>query len=513
MGPPALQSVLGDAPVTTPGGFLLVLALMTPVLGALAGFVFGGRAAERLAVLMAPIGLAISLSILAMVLRTDAALVYVVGDWAPPLGVALRADGFSAAMVVMTAVVMTAVLLYARTDFSTPAGIREARRPLSFWVLVLGVWNALLAVFLSNDLFSLYVGLELLTFAGVPLVCLDGRAETLEAALRYLMFALLGSVLYLLGAALVYGTFGTLDLTMLSGRLGRGPLGAVAVALMIAGLFAKAALFPLHLWLPPAHGGAPPAASAILSALVVKASFFLVVRLWLGLSPDLSKVMASQLIAALGAAAILFGGGLALRQARLKMMIAYSTVAQIGYLFLMFPLLAAGAGGVHTAVLTGGLMQAVSHACAKAALFLAAGLLAGALGGDLIAGLRGLGRTLPLTVLAMGIGGMSLIGLPPSGGFRAKWLLLSAAITTGQWWWALVMLAGGLLSVGYVFRILNPALARVEEPLALRAPVSRQREVIVLALALCSLLLGFSAIVPANLAAIGIGKAPEVTVP
>lgn len=87
---------------------------------------------------MAPIGLAISLSILGMVLRTDAALVYVVGDWAPPLGVALRADGFSAAMVVMTAVVMTAVLLYARTDFSTPAGIREARRPLSFWVLVLG---------------------------------------------------------------------------------------------------------------------------------------------------------------------------------------------------------------------------------------------------------------------------------------------------------------------------------------------------------------------------------------
>jgi formate hydrogenlyase subunit 3/multisubunit Na+/H+ antiporter MnhD subunit len=111
---------------------------------------------------------------------------------------------------------------------------------------------------------------------------------------------------------------------------------------MTAGLAAKTALFPLHIWLPPAHSGAPPAASALLSALVVKASFFLVVRLWFDVAAGLTGEMAGQILGAMGAGAILVGGVVALRQARLKLLIAYSTVAQLGYLFLMFPL-AAGA--------------------------------------------------------------------------------------------------------------------------------------------------------------------------
>ena len=121
------------------------------------------------------------------------------------------------------------------------------------------MWGALNAVFLGDDLFNLYVALELLTFAAVPLVCLDGRAETLAAALRYLLFALLGSVLYLLGAVLLYGAYGTLDIVLLSGRIRAEPAAWAAAALMTAGLLAKTALFPLHLWLPPAHAGAPAA--------------------------------------------------------------------------------------------------------------------------------------------------------------------------------------------------------------------------------------------------------------
>ena len=116
---------------------------------------------------------------------------------------------------------------------------------------------------------------------------LDGRAATLAAALRYLMFALLGSVLYLLGAVLLYGAYGTLDITLLAARVQPEPAAWVAAALMTAGLLAKTALFPLHLWLPPAHAGAPPAASAVLSALVVKGSFFLVIRLWFEVMPAL----------------------------------------------------------------------------------------------------------------------------------------------------------------------------------------------------------------------------------
>jgi multicomponent Na+:H+ antiporter subunit D len=112
-------------------------------------------------------------------------------------------------------------------------------------------------VFLGGDLFTLYVAMELLTFAAVPLVCLDGRGATLQAALRYLLFALLGSVLYLVGTALLYGTYGTLDIVLLSDRVHAGSATLVAAALMTVGLLAKTALFPLYLWLPPAHAGAP----------------------------------------------------------------------------------------------------------------------------------------------------------------------------------------------------------------------------------------------------------------
>jgi multicomponent Na+:H+ antiporter subunit D len=349
------------------------------------------------------------------------------------------------------------------------------------------------------------VGLELLTFAAVPLVCLDGRAETLAAALRYLLFALIGSVLYLLGVALLYGGYGTLDIALLFGLVRAEPVAFTAAALMTAGLLAKTALFPLHLWLPPAHAGAPPAASAVLSGLVVKASFFLIVRLWFDVMPGLLNLVAAQILSTLGAGAILVGSVLALRQARLKLLIAYSTIAQIGYLFLMFPLAAGSASAQFgsNVALTGGMLQAISHAFAKAAMFMAAGLIAEALGHDRIAELRGVGQMLPVTVFAFGVAALSLVGLPPSGGFVAKWLLLTAAITAGQWWWTPVMLLGGLLAGGYMFRVLAPVLTDANEPLVPRAPALRNRELVVLALALCSMLLGILPLRPFGLLQIG----------
>ena len=146
---------------------------------------------------------------------------------------------------------------------------------------------------------------------------------------------------------------------------------------MTAGLLAKTALFPMHFWLPPAHAGAPAAASAVLSALVVKASYFLIVRIWFDVLPGPRSVAAAQMLGTLGAAAIIFGSVIALQQARLKLLIAYSTVAQIGYLFLMFPLVVGfDAQPWGDAAWTGGLIQLFSHAFAKAAMFMAAGLIA-----------------------------------------------------------------------------------------------------------------------------------------
>jgi formate hydrogenlyase subunit 3/multisubunit Na+/H+ antiporter MnhD subunit len=395
-------------------------------------------------------------------------------------------------------VVISGIAVYARADFATPSGVAEARAPLIFWTLLLAVWGSLNLVFVSGDLFTLYVALELLTFAGVPLVSLDGRGETLRSALRYLLFALLGSMLYLLGAVLIYGAYGALDIPLLATRVRPEPIAWVALALMTTGLLAKTALFPLHLWLPPAHAGAPAAGSAVLSALVVKGSFFLVIRLWFDVMPGVVTLPSAQLLAALGAGAILFGSVVALRQERLKLLIAYSTLAQIGYLFLMFPLaFRAEVSELQRGdALTGGLLQAISHATAKAAMFMAAGLIYAALGHDRIGELRGIGRTLPLSVLAFALGGVALMGLPPSGAYVAKKLLLDAAAETGQWWWDFVLQAGGFFTASYVVLVLAHALRSAEAPVKPRVSIARLQEVAALALALCSLLLGLAVIGP-----------------
>ncbi|MBV9202086.1 MAG: NADH-quinone oxidoreductase subunit J [Alphaproteobacteria bacterium] len=488
----------------TAGGFLLVLAVVLPVLGVLLSLALGGRHAERIALILMPAGLAVAGATTAAVWRTRAVLQYFVGGWYPPLGVAFRADGLSAVMMLVTGLLICGIGLFARVQFASPEQ-GEGRAPFAFWTLLLAIWGGLNAVFLGGDLFNLYVALELLTFAAVPLVSLDGRAETIKAALRYLLFALLGSILYLLGGVLFYGAYGTLDIVMLSGRVQAEPVAWAAIALMTAGLLAKAALYPFHLWLPPAHAGAPAPASAILSGLVVKAPFFLVVRLWFDVMPGQPQQAAAQILGTLGAAAILFGSVVALRQARLKLLIAYSTVAQIGYLFLMFPLAVKPVTGHpwSTFAWTGGVVQAISHAVAKAAMFLAAGLIAEALGHDRIARLAGIGRALPVTVLAFGLGGLSLMGLPPSGGFVAKAMLLSAAVSEGQWWWAVVVLTGGLLAAGYVFLVLARSLADPVEPLRLSATISPGRQAVVLALALCAVLLGFVPLRPLELLQIG----------
>ncbi|HSO06925.1 MAG TPA: proton-conducting transporter membrane subunit, partial [Pelomicrobium sp.] len=227
------------ADAATPGSFLLVLALMAPVTGVLLALAAGGRSASRIALAVLPIGLALAAAIAWRLLQSGEPLVYLLGGWAPPLGVTLRADGLAAAMLLTTAIIVCAVGVFARADFATPAGTAEARGPFAFWLLLLAGWGALNTVFLAGDLFTLFVALELLTFSAVPLVSLSGRAENMQAALRYLLFALAGSLLYLAGATLLYGAYGTLDIALLAQRARPEPVTWVAAALMTAGLAAK----------------------------------------------------------------------------------------------------------------------------------------------------------------------------------------------------------------------------------------------------------------------------------
>lgn len=506
------SALISDA-VTTPGGALLILVLAVPIAGLLLAFLAGGRHAERIALTAVAIGVVVTGAIMRELLDSAEALVYVLGDWPAPLGITLRADGLSAVMMAMSIAVLVAVALYARADFATPANERERRAPFVFWTMLLAVWAALNVVFLAGDMFTLYVALELVTFAAVPLVSLDGKPETLQAALRYLLFALAGSVLYLVGTGLMYGTYGTMDIALIGQQIDAQPATLAAIALMTVGLLAKTALFPLHIWLPPAHAGAPAAGSALLSGLVIKGSFFIVVRLWFDAFAPVMTVEAAQLLAALGACAIVLGSTVALRQARLKLMIAYSTVGQIGYLFLMFPLVLAAVtpeGGA--AALTGGMLQAISHATAKAAMFMAAGLIYAALGHDRVADLHGVARVMPMTVAAFALGGFALVGLPPSGGFVAKWLLVSSALDSGQWWWVVVLGIGGLLTAIYVTQVLARMLS-TEGPVPQVKAVARGREAVVLGLAVLSMLLSLVAFLAEDPVQIGrpFGSASVVT--
>ncbi len=500
----ALQPIAAADP--TAGGSLLVLGIVLPAVAIVALFVLGGRWGPRAAALMLGVQVLIALRVLFLVGETGQPLVYVVGGWTPPLGIALRADGISAVMMLTASLIAAAAAGFAWRDYGPQAEGKERRAPLVFLSALLAIGAALNLLFTSADLFNLYVGLELLTFAAIPIVSLKGSAETLRAALRYLLFAVFGSMLYLLGIVLIYGAYGTLDIAMLAARIRPDGVTLLAAGLATAGLLAKTALFPFHLWLPPAHAGAPAAGSAVLSALVVKGSLFLIVRLWFDALPAIREPAAMQLLASLGAAAVILGSLSALRQARLKLLVAYSTVAQIGYMFFVFTLVPAAPAETWIAATawTGGWMQVVAHAFAKAAMFMAAGMVAEALGHDRIDDLAGLAKKLPLVALTFAVSGLSLMGIPPSGGFSAKWMLLMAALGQGHWFWALVIIAGGVLAGAYVFRVLGRMMAEPPQNLAAR-PVSGGQQGVALALALVSVVLGLLPLEPAAVLLIGRG--------
>jgi len=434
----------------------LVWLILLPILWAVLTFLPGpGRGAVVAIVsLCLQLGCAVRLTadIIAHGARTHLA-----GGWPAPLGIPLAADGLAAAMLVLTQAVGLAVALYARSYFRDGSS-------LWFWPLTGFLFAGMNGLFLSGDLFNLYVTLELVGLAAVGLVANGGKAEQAAAALRYLMASLIGSGAYLFGVALVYGACGTVALDHLAGMISAPvpPALWLAFALMAAGLLLKTALFPLHYWLPPAHGDAPAPVSALLSALVVKASFYLFLRLWLGPFACLVALapMLAWLPALLGSAAVLYGSWMAIRAERLKMLIAYSTVAQLGYLFLIFPVFGGGA-----LALQAGLLHATAHGTAKAAMFIAAGTLIRVGENDSVRGMAGVANQLPVTLFAFALAGVSLMGLPPSGGFLAKWLLIDAALSSGQLWIAVVAITGGLLASVYIFRVLH---------LAFRVPDGRE---------------------------------------
>jgi len=430
-----------------PGAWLVWL-VMSPLIAAILVFLVP-RIAVGIACVNALCTTALALAVLDRV--AEGPVRYALGGWGAPLGIDLYADPLTGVMLVGASLVLLATTFYA------PGYLAQARIDALYWPLVLILQAALNALFLAADIFNLYVTLELLGLSAVGLVALADRTRAIAAALRYLLASLVASLAYLLGVAILYHSYGVLDLAALAGSATGTPATWAALGLMTTGLAIKGALFPLHFWLPGAHSYAPAPVSALLSALVVKAPFYVLLRLWLGPFLDTPPEV-GDLLGLLGVAAIIWGSVQALRQDRLKLLIAYSTVAQIGFLFLFFPLVKA-----HT-IVQGITLLMLAHALAKAAMFLAAGNIIHYLGHDRIHDLHRVAKELPLTLAAFGIGGICIIGLPPSGNFIAKWLLIEAAFDSGEWGWAVVVVTGSLLSAAYVFRVIGHAFTLDDVP-------------------------------------------------
>jgi multicomponent Na+:H+ antiporter subunit D len=458
---------------------LLPLWVLAPLLAAAVAVALRPRHAARLAQGLLLASLAAWAAYAAAFADTGAIAVALAGV-PPPLGIRLELDGLALLLLGLVAVVMLAAGAHAASQPARP----QAQR--AFWPSWLVLLAGLNAVVLSRDLFNMYVGLELLTLAAVALVASAGTVAALRAAMRYLLLAMLGSLAWLLGVAILHASTGSLDVGLAATRALPGGTTAVAIGLMVAGLLLKAAIFPLHGWLPLAHGAAPGPVSAVLSALVVKASVLLLWRLWSAFGAGPGMATAGALLAGLGAAAIVYGSLAALRQARLKQVVAFSTVAQLGYLLLVLAMPGALAW-------QGSVLHLLGHGLAKAAMFLAAANLVRRLGSDRVDALAGGDARAPLSTLALGLAAVSLMGLPPSAGFAAKWRLLQGAWAEGNGWLVAVLLAGSLLAAAYLFRVLAALLARAPAAAAGGgAPVARTAEWTALLLALAAIGLGFA---------------------
>ncbi|HAV45122.1 MULTISPECIES: complex I subunit 5 family protein [Halomonadaceae] len=407
----------------------------------------------------------------------------------------LRLSGLSALMLLITQWTAAAVAVY------TPGYLRLTLPNASvrwLWPLMGLLVSALSLIWLAADLLILYAALESMGLAAVGMLLLSGKSAALQAGMRYLLLALVGSLAFLLGVALLMSQWGTLDLIALEARVEPEPLTWVAAALIGAGLALKAALFPLHGWLTPVHENAWTPVSALHAALVIKASLYILMMLWGILLPE--TLFAPRLVAWLGMLAIVWGGLVAWRADSLKTLIASSTVGQLGYLMVAFPLVL----GPNIAPLPlslawdGFWLHLMGHALAKAAMFMAAGNLIIATGESSLKALAGTSRRLPLSLLIFGMAAVTLMGLPPSAGFTAKWLLLQSMVLTQQWLAVAALLAGTLLTAAYVFRVFRYSFDETA-PRHDYQPLAPGMDAVALCLAVAAFALGLLAHFPLGL--------------
>ncbi|WP_419999281.1 monovalent cation/H+ antiporter subunit D family protein [Streptomyces boninensis] len=437
---------------------LPVLQLAVPLLSAPLTVVLRSRTVAWLLFLLsalAALGCAVALAVR---VNSGGTLRYAVGGWQPPYGIEFVVAGFNVPVLLLVSLTAVATALYGRRGIA--AEVDDRRAPLVYACLCLTL-AGLLGLSVTGDIFNAFVFLEISSLSTYTMIAMGRHRRALIAAFRYLVLGTVGATFVLLGIGMAYAVTGTLNMADLAQRVtaehDNRALQA-AVVLLFTGLAVKMAVFPLHAWLPAAYGEAPAAVSTFLAATGTKVAAYVLCRLAFtvfGASLVFGKLPLDRIGLLLAVAGMLVGSAAACFQDDLRYVLAWSSVAQIGYILAGISL--ATEAGVSAAYL-----HMIMHGVTKAALFALAGLLLLRLGSVRITALAGLGRRLPWPAAALAVAGIGLIGLPPSAGFVSKWALAVALVERGQWVVLSAMLLSSLLALVYVGRIVEAVWFRRE---------------------------------------------------
>lgn len=411
-----------------------------------------GDLAWLLSVIITWIAFAIAVALLSQALAGGVDP-YAMGGWAAPWGIEFRVDKLNAFVLVIVSGIGAVVV-----SAAYPSNLEEipAERQNLFFGIVLLALTGLLGIAITGDAFNLYIFLEIASLASYALVALGRDRRALTAAFQYLVLGTIGATFLLIGIGLLYAVTGTLNMADLAELLPRvqdpRPVRA-GFAFIVVGAGLKLAMFPLHFWMPNAYTHAPSLVSAFLAATATKVGVYVLLRFVFtvfGREFAFETMNLGAILMVLALCAVVTGSLIAVFQTNVKRMMAYSSVAQIGYMVL-------GLSFANVTGLTGTIVHLFNHAAMKGAMFLALAGIVLRLGSAQLSAMRGIGRRMPLTFAAVFVAGLSLIGVPLTGGFISKWYIITAAFEAGLWPVAVVVLFSSLFAVAYIWRLLETA--------------------------------------------------------
>ncbi len=381
---------------------------------------------------------------------------YPLGGWAAPWGIEYYIDEINAFVLLIVSGISALGLVFARVSVAKEVAAEKQALFYCAWMLCL---TGLLGITITGDAFNVFVFLEISSLSTYVLVSLGGHRRALVSAFRYLVMGTIGATFILIGVGLLYAMTGTLNMVDLSERIpevSQTRTVYAAFAFLAVGIGLKMALFPFHAWLPGAYAEAPSAVTAFLAGTATKVAVYVLLRFYFtifGASFAFGELRFELFLMPLALICILVMSLIAVYQNDIKRTLAYSSVAQIGYMVL-------GISLVSVAGLTGGIVHLFNHALMKAALFMSLGCVFYRVGSISLGSLEGIGRRMPWTLAAFVVGALSLVGVPMTVGFISKWYLILAALDRGWWPLAAFIVLTSLIALAYVWRVIEVAYFR-----------------------------------------------------